>query len=77
MSLQICITWVCWLLYLCNSHFYLFPKDDLDEMEMQKMDEARKAYIAAVATAKERQDEESITAAARARLHLQSFVLKA
>ncbi|KAE8099777.1 hypothetical protein FH972_017731 [Carpinus fangiana] len=51
--------------------------DDLDEMEMQKMDEARKAYIAAVATAKERQDEESITTAARARLHLQSFVLKA
>lgn len=40
------------------------------------MDEARKAYIAAVATAKERQDEESVTAAARARLHLQSFVLK-
>lgn len=51
--------------------------DDLDEMEMQRMDEARKAYIAAVATAKERQDEESIIAAARARLHLQSFVLKA
>ncbi|XP_062160282.1 protein MICROTUBULE BINDING PROTEIN 2C isoform X2 [Alnus glutinosa] len=50
--------------------------DDLDEKEMQRMDEARKAYIAAVATAKERQDEESVTAAARARLHLQSFVLK-
>lgn len=59
------------------THLCLFKKDDLDEMEMQRMDEARKAYIAAVATAKERHDEESITAAAQARLHLQSFVLKA
>jgi hypothetical protein len=58
------------------THLCLFKKDDLDEKEMQRMDEARKAYIAAVATAKERQDEESVTAAARARLHLQSFVLK-
>jgi hypothetical protein len=65
------------VVYLQLTHLYLFQKDDLDEMEMQKMDEARKAYIAAVATAKERQDEESITAAARARSHLQSFVLKA
>lgn len=51
--------------------------DGLDETEMQRMDEARKAYIAAVATAKEKQDEESIIAAARARLYLQSLVLKA
>jgi hypothetical protein len=65
------------VVYLQLTHLYLFQKDDLDEMEMQNMEEARKAYIAAVATAKERQDEESITAAARARLHLQSFVLKA
>ncbi|KAF7838557.1 Protein MICROTUBULE BINDING PROTEIN 2C [Senna tora] len=50
--------------------------DDLDETEMQKMEEARKAYIAAVAAAKEKQDEESIAAAANARLHLQSFVFK-
>ncbi|PON82992.1 movement protein binding protein 2C [Trema orientale] len=50
--------------------------DDLDEMEMHKMDEARKAYIAAVAVAKEKKDEESIAAAARARLHLQGFVFR-
>lgn len=40
------------------------------------MEEARKAYIAAVAVAKEKRDEESIAAAASARLHLQSFVFK-
>lgn len=51
--------------------------DDLDEMEIQRMEGARKAYIAAVAAAKEKQDEDSITAAASARLHLQSLVLKA
>ncbi|GMH21901.1 hypothetical protein Nepgr_023744 [Nepenthes gracilis] len=47
--------------------------DDMDEMGIQKMDEARKAYIAAVAMAKEKQDEESLAAAVNARLHLQSF----
>ncbi|XP_054804482.1 protein MICROTUBULE BINDING PROTEIN 2C isoform X2 [Prosopis cineraria] len=41
--------------------------DDLDEMEMQKMEEARKAYIAAVAVAKKKQDEESLAAASNAR----------
>lgn len=40
------------------------------------MEGARKAYIAAVAAAKEKQDEESIAAAAEARLHLQSFAFK-
>ncbi|XP_027332745.1 protein MICROTUBULE BINDING PROTEIN 2C isoform X2 [Abrus precatorius] len=50
--------------------------DNLDEMELQKMEEARKAYIAAVAITKEKRDEESITAAANARLHLQSFIFK-
>ncbi|KAF5734635.1 hypothetical protein HS088_TW15G00127 [Tripterygium wilfordii] len=50
--------------------------DDLDDMEIQKMEEARKAYVAAVAAAKERQDEDSISAAARARLHLQSFLFR-
>jgi hypothetical protein len=55
----------------------LFKQDDLDEMEIQRMEGARKAYIAAVAAAKEKQDEDSITAAASARLHLQSLVLKA
>lgn len=51
-------------------------QEDWDETQMQKMEAARKAYEAAVAAAKERQDEESIAAAASARLHLQSFVLK-
>ncbi|CAI8583646.1 unnamed protein product [Vicia faba] len=50
--------------------------DDMDEMEWQKMEEARKAYIAAVAISKEKQDEESIAAAANARLRLQSLVFK-
>ncbi|MED6208977.1 hypothetical protein PIB30_050147 [Stylosanthes scabra] len=50
--------------------------DDLDEVELQKMEEARKAYIAALAIAKEKRDEESVAAAANARLHLQSFVFK-
>lgn len=40
------------------------------------MEEARIAYIAAVAAAKEKQDEKSIAAAANARLHLQSFVFR-
>ncbi|KAK7265890.1 hypothetical protein RJT34_33515 [Clitoria ternatea] len=50
--------------------------DDLDEMELQKMEDARKAYITAVSISKEKRDEESIAAAANARLHLQSFVFK-
>jgi len=48
----------------------------MDDIEMQKMEEARKAYIEAVAVAKEKQDEESLAAAAKARLHLQSFVFR-
>lgn len=40
------------------------------------MEAARKAYVAAVAAAKENQDEESIALAANSRLLLQSFVLK-
>jgi hypothetical protein len=47
----------------------------MDEMECQKI-EARKAYIAAVAVCNEKQDEESIAAAANARLHLQSLLFK-
>lgn len=50
--------------------------DDMEESEMQKMEEATQAYLAALAIAKETQDEESLAAAARARLHLQSFVFK-
>ncbi|KAL6318958.1 hypothetical protein AAG906_001431 [Vitis piasezkii] len=55
---------------------HLPPIDDLDEIGAQKMEEARKAYVAAVAAAKENQDEESIALAANSRLHLQSFVFK-
>ncbi|XAR51248.1 hypothetical protein NMG60_11005818 [Bertholletia excelsa] len=55
---------------------YLSCKDDLDEAKMEEMEEAREAYVAAVAAAKQKQDEDSITAAARARLHLQSFVFR-
>lgn len=54
----------------------MLEQDDLDEMEMQKMEEARRAYIAAVAVAKEKQDEESLAAASNARFHLQSFLFK-
>lgn len=43
---------------------------------MQEMEEARQAYMIAVAVAKEKQHEESIAAAASARLRLQSCVLK-
>ncbi|XVF11734.1 hypothetical protein REPUB_Repub08aG0053200 [Reevesia pubescens] len=50
--------------------------DDVDEKEMQKMDEARQAYAAAVAAVKEKQDEESLAAAASARLYLQSFIFR-
>lgn len=40
------------------------------------MEEARKSYVGAVAVAKQKQDEESIAAAACARICLQSFVFK-
>ncbi|CAM8982206.1 unnamed protein product [Rhodiola kirilowii] len=46
-------------------------------LDLKKMEEARTAYVAAVAAAKECQDEESLAAAASARLYLQSFVLAA
>jgi hypothetical protein len=48
----------------------------MDEMECQKIEEARKAYIAAVAVCNEKRDEESVAAAANARLHLQSLLFK-
>ncbi|CAA2968927.1 Hop-interacting THI110 [Olea europaea subsp. europaea] len=50
--------------------------DDVNEIERKKLEAAREAYIIAVAGVKEKQDEESIAAAANARLHLQSLVLK-
>lgn len=53
-----------------------FVQDSLNELEMQRMEDAQEAYIAAVAAAKEIQDEYSITAARIARLHLLSLVIK-
>lgn len=55
---------------------YLVGQDDMDEMECQKIEEARKAYIAAVAVCDEKRDEESVAASANARLHLQSLLFK-
>lgn len=46
------------------------------KLDMQALEAARESYITAVAAAKEKQDEESISAAARARFHLQSLVLQ-
>ncbi|KAK8684456.1 hypothetical protein V6N13_040483 [Hibiscus sabdariffa] len=50
--------------------------DDEDEKEMPQMEEARRACVAALDVAKEKKDEESIAAAARARLYLQSVLFK-
>nr|KJB06999.1 hypothetical protein B456_001G067300 [Gossypium raimondii] len=50
--------------------------DDVNDEELQKMEEARQAYVAAVAATKEKQDEESLAAAASARLYLQSFLFR-
>ncbi|CAJ2649150.1 protein MICROTUBULE BINDING PROTEIN 2C-like [Trifolium pratense] len=50
--------------------------DNMDEVECQKIEEARKAYIAAVVVCKEKRDEESIAAAANTRLQLQSLLFK-
>ncbi|KAL8124034.1 protein MICROTUBULE BINDING PROTEIN 2C [Apium graveolens] len=50
--------------------------DSSNELEMQRMEDAQEAYIAAVAAANEIQDEYSIAAARSARLHLLSLVIK-
>ncbi|CAH8312775.1 unnamed protein product [Eruca vesicaria subsp. sativa] len=50
--------------------------DDVDETELRKMEDARLAYVAAVTTAKEREDEESLVMAAKARAYLQSLAFK-
>ncbi|KAL8244173.1 hypothetical protein R6Q59_010431 [Mikania micrantha] len=63
--------------YDANQHGGPLPEiDDIDELEISQMEEAQETYMAAVAAAKEKQDEESITIAANARLHLQSLVLR-
>ncbi|XP_074278111.1 protein MICROTUBULE BINDING PROTEIN 2C-like [Silene latifolia] len=64
--------------YDVTPHFvdHLPNIDDLDEIELLNMEEAREAYVTAVEMAKEKQDEESLYAAARARYYLQSFVFR-
>ncbi|KAI4341476.1 hypothetical protein MLD38_026195 [Melastoma candidum] len=53
----------------------LTSADNFPSAEQEReMEEARLAYIAAVAVAKEKQDEESMAFAAQARLRLQSFI---
>lgn len=68
-----------WFLHGRLTIYCSFPhngQESLTEVEMQKLEAAREAYIAAVAEAKEKQDDESIAAAVKARFHLQSVVLK-
>lgn len=48
---------------------------DLDEDTIEKMEEARLAYAAALAAAKEDPGEESLISLAEARIKLQAFVL--
>ncbi|KAK9669083.1 hypothetical protein RND81_13G108000 [Saponaria officinalis] len=64
--------------YDVSPHFvnHLPEIDDLNEIEMKNMEEARELYLAAVEIAKEKQDEESLLAASRARYYLQSFVFR-
>lgn len=50
--------------------------DDVNDTELRKMEDARLAYVAAVTTAKEREDEESLAMAAKARAYLQSLAFK-
>ncbi|KAG1326681.1 protein MICROTUBULE BINDING PROTEIN 2C [Cocos nucifera] len=49
--------------------------DSIDESDLMRMEEARKAYTSAIAAAKENPSEELLAAAAEARLHLRAFVL--
>ncbi|KAG0463833.1 hypothetical protein HPP92_019902 [Vanilla planifolia] len=51
------------------------PLDDMDDIDMAKMEEARIAYLAAVAAAKEETTDETLAAVAEARRKLQTFVL--
>ncbi|KAG0465256.1 hypothetical protein HPP92_019420 [Vanilla planifolia] len=50
-------------------------KDDMDDIDMAKMEEARIAYLTAVAAAKEETTDETLAAVAEARRKLQTFVL--
>ncbi|XP_059303757.1 protein MICROTUBULE BINDING PROTEIN 2C-like [Lycium ferocissimum] len=59
--------------YLCDKNI---ETGQPNETGKQEVDLAREAYIAAIAAAKENQDEASFSAAAKARLYLQSLVLR-
>ncbi|XP_016465993.1 protein MICROTUBULE BINDING PROTEIN 2C-like [Nicotiana tabacum] len=59
--------------YLCDKNI---ETDHPHETGMQELEVAREAYVAAIAAAKENQDEASFSAAAKARLYLQSLVLR-
>ncbi|KAL7114813.1 hypothetical protein ACP275_04G145100 [Erythranthe tilingii] len=68
---------------ICNGDYYDEVPYLLDqshqsdnEMDVEKVEAAREAYVSAVAAAKANQDECSISAAAAARFQLQSFLIK-
>ncbi|RRT49413.1 hypothetical protein B296_00052437, partial [Ensete ventricosum] len=49
--------------------------NEIDDIEIEKLEEARTCYLAAVAAAKENPTEESLAAAAEARLRLQALLI--
>ncbi|CAL9111054.1 unnamed protein product [Musa textilis] len=49
--------------------------NEIDDIEIEKMEEARTCYLAAVAAAKENPTEESLATAAEARLKLQALLI--
>ncbi|KAL3655272.1 hypothetical protein CASFOL_001058 [Castilleja foliolosa] len=60
-----------------DAPYYFDQTHELDyEVDVQKLEAAREAYVAAVAAAKEKQDERSFYVAASARHLLQSIALK-
>ncbi|KAL3343070.1 hypothetical protein AABB24_026897 [Solanum stoloniferum] len=59
--------------YLCDKNI---ETDQPNEMGMEEVELAREAYIAAITAAKENQDEASFSEAAKARLYLQSLVIR-
>ena len=61
---------------MLRSNVVIHVQDELNDAEIQEMEEAREAYIAAIGAAKEKQDEDSIAAAINSRLYLQSFVFR-
>lgn len=50
-------------------------QNEIDDIEIEKMEEARTYYRAAVAAAKENPTEESLATAAEARLRLQALLI--